>query len=148
MAQTYPSARGRNVVSTLFLVMARKRVETVELEAGGVPRYEPFRRVGPGVVPAGAGAAAGVEGDAGDDHPGVAGVAVDGDPATRARFAPGGQAGRVERAFQQAAAVQRVADRARAVVARGFEGAVAATPDVGSRRDRVGGGDHFLHRLR
>src|SRR3954447_23433794 len=100
-----------------------------------MPCYEAFRRIDPGVVPAGAGAADGVEGDAGDDHPGVAGVGVDGDPLARARVAPGLEPGRVERAFQQAAAVQGEADRARAVVARGFEGAVAAAPDV------WGGGD-------
>src|SRR5260221_614113 len=61
------------------------------------------------------------------------------DPASGPRFAPGLQAGRVERAFEEAAAVQGVADRARAVVAGGFEGAVAAAPDVGGRGDRVGG---------
>ena len=74
---------------------------------------KPSGELDPGVVPAGAGAADGVEGDAGDDHPGVAGVGVDGDPAAGAGFAPGLEAGRVERAFQQAAAVQGVADRSR-----------------------------------
>src|SRR6201996_7625763 len=102
---------------------------------GRVADDEAFGRVDPGVVPARAGAADGVEGDAGDHHPGVLGVGVDGDPGARARFAPGLQAGRVERAFEEATAMQGVADSARAVVAFGFEGAVAAAPDVG------GGGD-------
>src|SRR6185312_14685662 len=37
---------------------------------GGVADHETFGRVDPGVVPARAGAADRVEGDAGDDHPG------------------------------------------------------------------------------
>src|SRR3954467_3349767 len=114
----------------------------------GVADDEAFRTVDPGVVPARAGAADGVEGDAGDDHPGMAGIGVDGDPLAGTRFSPGLEAGRVERAFEEAAAVQRVADRARAVVAFRFEGAVAAAPDVGGGGDRVAGGDHFLHRRR
>ena len=97
-----------------------------------------------GEVPARAGAADGVEGEAGDHHPGVFGVGVDGDPLARAGFAPGLQAGRVERAFEEAAAVQGEADRARAVIAGGFEGAVAAAPDVGGGGDRVGGRDRRL----
>src|SRR3954447_7616466 len=97
--------------------------------ARGVADDEAFGRVDPGVVPARAGTADGVEGDAGDHHPGVFGVGVDGDPLARARFAPGLQAGRVERAFEEAAAVEGEADRAGAVVAFGFEGAVAAAPD-------------------
>ena len=108
------------------------------------PSGESTRRV----VPARAGAADGVEGDAGDHHPGVLGVGVDGDPLAGARFAPGLQPGRVERAFEEAAAVQGEADRARAVIARGFEGAMAAAPDVGGGRDRVGGGDRVLDRRR
>ena len=39
-------------------------------------------------MPARAGAADGVEGEAGDDHPGVFGVGVDGDPLARARVRP------------------------------------------------------------
>src|SRR4051794_1562443 len=116
--------------------------------AGRVPDHEAFGRVDPGVVPARTGAADGVEGDAGYDHPGVAGVGVDGDPLAGAGFSPGLQAGRVERAFEEAAAVQGVADRAGAVVAFGFEGAVAAAPDVWGGGDRVAGGDHFLYRRR
>src|SRR6476646_683396 len=148
MAQTYPRTRPQNIVSIVVLVITRKRVETMSLEACRVAGYEAFRRVDPGVVPARAGAADGVEGDAGDDHPGVAGVGVDRDPLAGPGFAPGLKAGRVKRAFQQAAAVQRVADRAGAVVTGGFEGAVAAAPDVGGGGDRVAGGDHVLDRLR
>src|SRR4051794_22240122 len=69
------------------------------------------------------------------------GVGVDGDPLAGTGFAPGLEAGRVQRAFEQAAAVQGEADRARAVIAGGFEGAVAAAPDVGGGGDRVGGFD-------
>src|ERR1700761_737752 len=101
------------------------------LEAGRMADYEAFGAVDPAGVPAGAGAADRVEGEAADDHPGVLGVGVDRDPLARAGFAPGLEAGRVQRAFQQAAAVQRVGDGAGAVVAGGFEGAVAAAPDVG-----------------
>src|ERR1700744_2121267 len=115
------------------------------LEAGRVARDETFRRVDPAGVPARAGAADRVEGEAADDHPSVFGVGVDRDPLARAGFAPGLEAGRVERAFQQAAAVQRVGDGAGAVVAGGFEGAVAAAPDVRGHRDRVGRGDRALH---
>src|ERR1700744_2757602 len=114
------------------------------LEAGRVARDETFRRVDPARVPARAGAADGVEGEAADHHPGVFGVGVDRDPLAGAGFAPGLEAGRVERAFQQAAAVQRVGDGAGAVVAGGFEGGVAAAPDVGRVGDRVGGGDDAL----
>src|ERR1700712_5581513 len=96
---------------------------------------EPFRAVHGRGVPAGAGAADGVEGEAGDDHPGVFGVGVDGDPLAGARFAPGLEPGRVERAFEETAAIEGEADRTGAVVSRGFEGAVAAAPDIG------GGGD-------
>src|SRR5262249_30786613 len=47
------------------------------------------------------------------------------------------EAGRVERAFEEAAAVQRVADGAGAVVPGRFEGAVTPAPDVGRGGDRV-----------
>src|SRR5262249_13642670 len=107
------------------------------LIARRMPGDEAFGRIDPGVVPARAGAADGVEGDAGDHHPGVSGIGVDGDPLARARFAPGLEAGRVEWAFEEAAAVQREADRAGAVVAFRFEGTVAAAPDVGGGGDRV-----------
>src|ERR1700760_4326816 len=100
-------------------------------------RDETFRRVHPARVPARAGAADRVEGEPGDDHPGVFGVRVDRDPLARARVAPGLEAGRVERAWEEAAAVQGEAGRPGAVVARGFEGAVAAAPDVRGGRDRV-----------
>ena len=59
---------------------------------------EAFGRVDRLGVPARAGAADGVEGEAGDDHPGVFGVGVDGDPLAGAGVAPGLQPGRVERA--------------------------------------------------
>src|SRR6202020_2125153 len=91
------------------------------LEPGRVTGDEPFGRVHRRAVPGRAGTADGVEGEAADDHPGVFGVGVDGDPLAGARFAPGLEAGRVERAFQQPAAVQRVGDGAGAVVAGGFE---------------------------
>src|ERR1700744_1100731 len=115
------------------------------LEAGRVARDETFRRVDPAGVPARAGAADGVEGEAADHHPGVFGVGVDRDPLAGTGFAPGLEAGRVERAFQQAAAVQRVGDGAGAVVAGGFEGAVATAPDVRGVGDRVGRGDDLLY---
>src|SRR5882757_10142327 len=118
------------------------------LEAGGMPDDEAFGRIDRGAVPARAGAADGVEGEAGDDHPGVFGVGVDRDPLARTRFAPGLEAGRVERAFQQAAAVQRVGDGSRTVIAGRFEGTVAAAPDVRGHRDRVGRGDRALDLFR
>src|ERR1700742_3613242 len=114
------------------------------LEPGRVADDETVRRIDRRGVPAGAGPADRVKGEAGDDHPGVFGVGVDGDPLARARFAPGLEPGRVERAFQQAAAVQGVGDGARAVVAGGFEGAVAAAPDVGRVGDRVRRRDDLL----
>src|SRR6201996_9026642 len=106
---------------------------------------ETFRRVHPAGVPARAGAADRVEGEAADHHPRVFGVGVDRDPLARAGFAPGLEAGRVERAFQQAATVEGVGDGAGAVVTGGFEGGVAAAPDVGGVGDRVGRGDDLLH---
>src|SRR6202000_729522 len=101
------------------------------LVAGRVADDEAFGRVDPGVVPARAGAADGVEGDAGDHHPGGLGVGVDRDPGSRPGFAPGLEAVRAERAFEEAAAVQGEGDGTGAVVAFRFEGAVAAAPDVG-----------------
>src|ERR1700760_2109578 len=50
------------------------------LEARGVPRDESFGAVDPAGVPARAGAADRVEGEAADHHPGVFGVGVDRDP--------------------------------------------------------------------
>ena len=124
------------------------RVACSSRPAGRVAGDEAFGRVDRVGVPARAGAADRVEGEAGDDHPGVFGVGVDGDPLAGAGFAPGLEAGRVERAFEEAAAVQGEADRARAVVAGRFEGAVAAAPDVGGGGDRVGRFDRGLDRLR
>src|ERR1700679_4363422 len=87
------------------------------LEARGMPGNKAFGAVDPAGVPARTGAADRVEGEAADHHPGVFGVGVDRDPLARAGFAPGLEAGRVERAFQQTAAVQSVGDGGGAVVA-------------------------------
>ena len=116
---------------------------------GRVPDDEP-RELATALRPAGpaAGQRDRVKAPAGDDHPRVVGVGVDGDPAARAGIAPALKAGRVERRAEQAGGGERVADRARAVVAAGLEGAVAAAPDVGQRRDRVAGGDHLGDRGR
>ena len=64
------------------------------------------------------GAAGRVEPPAVDHHVGVAGVCVDRDVPAPARLAVAHEAAGVERRVEQAAAVQRVGDRARAVVAR------------------------------
>src|SRR3954468_21267118 len=103
-----------------------------------MPDHEPGagRR---GQVPAGAGAlgvADGVPAQAGDLGEGVAGVGVDGDPLAWAWRAPVLEAGGGERFGDQAAAEEREADGAGAVVALGVEGAVAAAPDVGPADDR------------
>src|SRR6202008_3245012 len=86
----------------------------------------------------------GVEAQAGDLHEGVFGVRVDGDPHAGAGVAPALGGARVERFRDQPGAVEGEADRARAVVAVGVEGGVAAAPDVGPADDRVGGVDHLL----
>ncbi len=83
-----------------------------------------------------------VEAPAVDDHERVFGVRVDRDVPARPRFAVGLEARGVLRRAEQAAAVQRVGDRARAVIAVGDERAVPAAPDVWARRDFIGGGDH------
>ena len=89
---------------------------------------------------------AGVEPQARDDHEGVRGLRVDGDPGPGALLAPGEEAGRVERILDEAAAVQREGDGAGAVVAAGIEeaGAMAAAVLVGLPDDRVGGDDRVL----
>src|SRR6185503_5122103 len=88
--------------------------------AGGLEAYRVARgvaagrtptapaRAGAGAAPAGAVAIASarVEAEPGDDHVGVAGVGVDGDPATLAPLAPAHEAAGVERRIEQAAAVQ------------------------------------------
>ena len=104
-------------------------------------------------APAGAAAVAvvghrGVPAQAGDDRVDVLVVGVDPHPAARPAAAPAHEAGRVERLFEQAAGVQHVADRARAVIAPRVPVAVAAAPDVGPVADVVGGVDHRLHRGR
>src|SRR3954447_25449477 len=75
-----------------------------------------------------------------DDHERVAGVRVDRDAAARAGLAPALEAGGVERAREQPAGGERVADRARAVIAA-RRAAVAAAPHVGRAGDLVRRGD-------
>src|SRR3954447_1536927 len=89
-----------------------------------------------------------VEAQAGDHGVGVTGVRVDGDPLALAGLAPALEARRVERLAQQSAAVQRVAHRARAVIARVLPLAVAAAVLVRLPRDAVGGGNRVLDLLR
>ena len=97
------------------------------LEACRVTRDVAVRRAHVG-LPARAGlrATAGVEADAGDDHVGVAGLAVDRHPLARSGLAERLQSRRVARDGQQVRAVQRVGDRARAVIAGVVERSVAA----------------------
>src|ERR1700755_2655717 len=64
----------------------------------------------------GARVAGGVPANAGDHGVGVAGVGVDGDPATEAGFAPLGHWAGGKRAFDEFTAVEGEADRAGAVV--------------------------------
>ena len=90
-------------------------------------------------------AGAGVEPAAVDDHVDVAGVRVDRDPLARAGGAVAGEPARGARGLQQAAAAQRVGDRARAVVARVVERAVAAAVLVRRGGDPVGRRDHARH---
>src|SRR4051812_5997688 len=125
---------------------------SMRLEAGGVPRDVAVRRA-PFVAPARSALAArarrgGVEAQAGDDRVGMTAVRVDRDPRALARLAPALEPGRVERLRDEAAAVQRVADGARAVVARVLPLAVAAAVAVGLRGDPVGRGDRVLDLLR
>src|SRR3954469_20228657 len=93
-------------------------------------------------LPAGAAlGAARVEAQPRDDHERVAVVRVDRDPAALAGGAPLHEAGRVERAVEQARAGERERDGARAVVAGVAPGAVAAAPLVRLGGDLVAGGD-------
>ena len=92
-------------------------------------------------------AAARVEAQAGDRHVHVAGVRVDRDPLALAGLTPAEVVVRGERALQQAAAAQRVGDRAGAVVAGVDPAAVTAAPLVGELRDLVARGDDLLDRL-
>src|SRR5829696_10407078 len=112
-------------------------------EAGGVVAHHG--------APAGSVAsarAARVEAQAGDVGPGVAGVREDGDPVAPAGLAPDLEAGGVERAGEEAAAVQGEADGARAVIAARGEGTVSSTPYVGKVVDLVGCLDRRAHRER
>src|SRR5262249_34075717 len=98
-------------------------------------------------VPARAGAAGvarGVPAEAGDFGVGVAGVCPDRYPATGPRRAPLLHRARGEGAFEEFPAVQRVADRARAVVAAVPPAAVPAAVDVGLGAEPVCGCDHGL----
>src|ERR1700761_9400424 len=110
--------------------------------AGGVTDDEALG-VGRFGVPAGAGdagsGAAGVPAQARDDHVDVFLVGVDRDPLAGAGFAPGHEGAGDERRFEQPGTVQRVGDRAGAVVAGFLPGFVAAAPDVGGEADVVGG---------
>src|SRR3954470_22064148 len=74
--------------------------------------------------PAAAAGAAGVPAQPRDVSPSVAAVGEDRDPVAAARIAPDLESGRVERAGEEAAAVEHVADRAGAVVALRGRGAV------------------------
>src|SRR5262245_17478550 len=101
--------------------------------------------------PAGAVAATGsarVPAQPGDVGPGVAAGGEAGAPGAPARRAPDLEAGRVERAGEEAASVERVADGAGAVIATRGERAVSPTPDVGKVVDLVGGLDHPTNRKR
>src|ERR1700733_12753148 len=112
--------------------------------------YEAFR-VGRLRVPArtrALGISYGVPAEAGDGHVGVGGTGVDGDPAAGAGFAVALQLAGGEGGVEQAGAVEGEADGARAVVAGGVEGGVAAAPDVGGGGDRVGRRDRRLDRRR
>ena len=90
---------------------------------------------------AGLGAAARVEPQARDDHVDVAAVGVDGDPLALAGLAPAREGAGGHRAVEQVAAVERVGDRARAVVARspptcrGRRRSGTACGDLVARRD-------------
>ena len=92
-------------------------------------------------------ATARVEADAGDHHVGVAGLGVDGHPLAGARVAPALEVARGQRLVEQPGAVQRVGDRARAVVARVVPLAVPAAVLVGLAGDLVARGDDRLDRV-
>src|SRR6478735_12539297 len=93
------------------------------------------------------GPAAGVEADAGHHHVGVAGLGVDGDPLAGACVAPALHVTGGERLVEQTGAVQRVGDRARAVVAGVVPLAVPAAVLVGLAGDLVARGDDRLDRV-
>src|SRR3954454_20865795 len=128
---------------------ARARGSTREVlkPLGGSDRVAAARAVVGLPARAGLRPAAGVEADSGDDHVGVAAVGVHGRPLAGARGAPAhevtGRLGHVE----QPGAVQRVGDRAGAVVPAVLPLAVPAAVDVRLRGDLVAGGDDLLDRV-
>src|SRR5690242_18656790 len=75
-------------------------------------------------------------------------VRVDRDPLARAGLAVALELARVHRLVEQPSAVEREADRARAVVARVLPVAVPAAVLVRLVRDAVRGSDGVLHLLR
>jgi hypothetical protein len=79
-----------------------------------------------------------------DHRVGVAGVRVDRDPLPRTPMAPRHEARGVERALEQAAAVEGIGDGAGAVVAAALEAGVAAAVDVRLVLQLVGGEDRVL----
>src|SRR5919202_2719258 len=128
------------------------------LDRAWMPRDEAARRtrLAPARAAAGLGAAlaapvvavARVEPQPGHDHERVAGVRVHGHPLAGPALAPMHEARGVHRAVEQAGAVQREGDRARAVVARVVPAAVAAAVLVRLLDDLVRGGDDLPHGLR
>src|SRR5437016_13564809 len=82
-----------------------------------------------------------VEADAGDLDESVAGIRVDGYPASEAPLTPVHEVAGVEWRLEQPSRVEHERDRARAVVAAGDERAVAAAPDVWLVADQVAGPD-------
>ena len=117
---------------------ANSTMDGERLEAPRVAGHEPRPRA-PGVRPARARLSDGarVVTPAVDDHEGVSGVRVDRHVAAAAAYAVAHEAGGVQWGGQQAGSVQRVGDRAGAVVARVAEGAVAAAIAVVGPRDSV-----------
>src|SRR4051794_19031570 len=100
----------------------------------------------PGALALGVGC---VEAEPRDGHPRVAGVGVDRNPLPLAGAAPALEVGRRHRMADEAAAVQGVAHRARAVVALGLPMGVAAAEAVAvALGDPVRRGDHALDGLR
>src|SRR3954451_307498 len=86
-----------------------------------------------------------VEANPRDHQEHVTGVRVDGEPVALAALAPAVIAARGHRALDEVPAVQRVADRARAVVAARLEARVPASVAVaGALGDVVRRPDHFL----
>src|SRR5262249_16758309 len=82
--------------------------------------------------------------EAGNDGVGVTGIGVDGDPAPFAPQSPALQGSRGQRAFEELAAAQHVADRTGAVIALVPEAGVAASVDIGLVADPVGVFDRVL----